>query len=708
MQTGTISKGKGVSRCRNGKLQACEPCRTSKLACDHTQPTCLRCARRSMSISCTYLQSPLRRERSIHHLPGNKPRPDSIHDSAAITSSREVRHSIPRQADLSIDGWLEYPDEHEMLLWNEPSQDENHPSSADISFQGQPGQPGHNANTFDGNTFNNNSSLHLLSRGSGICPRIGHGLKEPKEGTPQPRCMKVLLSLPHRQHFRDLINRFACAVYPIAPILHALTIHSMHKNVCELVNSWSRETESLPSLHSDSNFRPSVFVVSDGKTCSLGSFDALNFDTNDVSWDVIATLFAVYGLAGLSLTEWDPMWSSEEHLGRKTFAVTMLTCVDEFLSFGKSTDARPTTWTRHTSLIVASVASGLTQHGTKTFSKILGHSQRVNLEMSRRLFACVFTLDKLLSTKFQHPPALGLSYVAFDMPFGLPDEQLFSDDGESRQLGNENSPPRDKISLSPSAYLRGCMLSSQIRDKILAVSWGIKRACYIDQYNQLKQALLSAQGSLPKSIKFLDEKMDLSPAALMQRSLVYLEFKHSELLLARIAPAGSIQRSHWIKAAYEMLDCVLGIWAKRDLLVDFQWQFELVIVCYGFPSVETLTAELVAETPSEQSSSDSITLLPLSDMVQKLFLFLSMIEWVKPSNGSYDVCQLMRGKLKSALNSVLEFPKAAATVPINEYDFLLTGVSEISSDYGEDISSSTVSLWPISSGLEWDNENYTI
>jgi len=31
---------------RNGKLQACEPCRKSKLRCDHVLPYCGRCAKR--------------------------------------------------------------------------------------------------------------------------------------------------------------------------------------------------------------------------------------------------------------------------------------------------------------------------------------------------------------------------------------------------------------------------------------------------------------------------------------------------------------------------------------------------------------------------------------------------------------------------------------------------------------------------------------
>lgn len=105
----------------------------------------------------------------------------------------------------------------------------------------------------------------------------------------------------------------------------------------------------------------------------------------------------------------------------------------------------------------------------------------MNIEMNRRLFVCVFTLDKVLSTVLQHPPALGLSYVDFAMPFCLPDEQLFTNN-TGREFVEEDSSSWDRAPLSPSKYLRGCMLSSQIRDEILAVSWGAKKHCHIEQY----------------------------------------------------------------------------------------------------------------------------------------------------------------------------------------------------------------------------------
>jgi len=38
----------------NGRLQACDPCRRRKVACDHGQPVCQRCLRRNEQPRCTY------------------------------------------------------------------------------------------------------------------------------------------------------------------------------------------------------------------------------------------------------------------------------------------------------------------------------------------------------------------------------------------------------------------------------------------------------------------------------------------------------------------------------------------------------------------------------------------------------------------------------------------------------------------------------
>jgi chromatin structure-remodeling complex subunit RSC3/30 len=52
-----------ASHRRNGMQASCEPCRRSKLRCDHSTPICKRCVRRGKSDACVYHPAPMTRSR---------------------------------------------------------------------------------------------------------------------------------------------------------------------------------------------------------------------------------------------------------------------------------------------------------------------------------------------------------------------------------------------------------------------------------------------------------------------------------------------------------------------------------------------------------------------------------------------------------------------------------------------------------------------
>jgi chromatin structure-remodeling complex subunit RSC3/30 len=54
---------------RNGKPPACEPCRKSRLRCDHVHPSCGRCNRRRISEQCIYHPAPMTRSFAVSSQP---------------------------------------------------------------------------------------------------------------------------------------------------------------------------------------------------------------------------------------------------------------------------------------------------------------------------------------------------------------------------------------------------------------------------------------------------------------------------------------------------------------------------------------------------------------------------------------------------------------------------------------------------------------
>ncbi|KAJ5970092.1 uncharacterized protein N7479_000010 [Penicillium vulpinum] len=90
---------------RNGQLASCEPCRMSKLRCDHTSPICERCERRGLH--CTYHPAPLTKPLTGIR-PEKKRRVVCESDSASNASRLQNENDVwtRKQASVSAPGFL--------------------------------------------------------------------------------------------------------------------------------------------------------------------------------------------------------------------------------------------------------------------------------------------------------------------------------------------------------------------------------------------------------------------------------------------------------------------------------------------------------------------------------------------------------------------------------------------------------------------------
>lgn len=74
----TVQPSQNSARRKNGKDASCEPCRKSKIRCDHARPICSRCRQRSLHSQCFYHPAPLSRRKVSSN-------PKAIEDAAIST-----------------------------------------------------------------------------------------------------------------------------------------------------------------------------------------------------------------------------------------------------------------------------------------------------------------------------------------------------------------------------------------------------------------------------------------------------------------------------------------------------------------------------------------------------------------------------------------------------------------------------------------------
>lgn len=102
------SPARPAPRRPNGRLQACDPCRRRKVACDHTQPVCNRCRARNQAKNCVYLVSSSNLKAApLNEDPRNS---DTAFDfnsttgedlSPSLTMSDETQHDPPGLVERS-------------------------------------------------------------------------------------------------------------------------------------------------------------------------------------------------------------------------------------------------------------------------------------------------------------------------------------------------------------------------------------------------------------------------------------------------------------------------------------------------------------------------------------------------------------------------------------------------------------------------------
>ncbi|KAK6215794.1 fungal specific transcription factor [Colletotrichum tabaci] len=669
---------------KNGRLQACDPCRRRKVVCDHASPICSNCKRRRRAEPCEYTVSTPARMRSARAASSAQ---TMTSPSASVTGSETVAEQQHDHATAST------------LV----EQHDRHPRTSPLARGKESLTPGGPAremgvrDTLSGHLGFTSWSDVYREVGNGLS---GHDLQHPEGGSPTDQandqslesrkdadaasaedakhlemCLSVLRQVPQEHEGRALFDPYAdprnAFIHPISQRAQDSLYATFGRHLgperddarlSELARVLCRNSARPFSEHEPD---PEVWMA--------------QFMGPNLRWEMLGILFVSWEIKartrGLARTEVGRMGYGQKNEFRK--------CILDCLALARrATEVGNTLllylYIRRT--VIESIVNGDTNLSTWMSSgemvsllTFLGlHAEQTKQpyrptlasELRRRLLLKAFSLDKGISTITGRPPALSHRYVLTPLPLDIADDVLMVRDGggavaaAAAALDAGGWSPDGR--LYPVTMWRARYRFMRIRDEIFEVALGSEAAISADAVRALKIKELVAAAELPAVLRFSESDVqdpEVSSRVLDMRLFMLLEHLQNlffiERLLSRFDRAG---RGELLAVSYNMTSATLLYWTNMDGLgacEDFKW----IVMAYAAPGGGILCQELLQPTVTGGShaavtdrNGNPIT---RSGIVQVLSLLLGFLKWVSPREASGGICAGCRDIVQRVLDEAL-------------------------------------------------------
>ncbi|KAF4635056.1 hypothetical protein G7Y89_g3055 [Cudoniella acicularis] len=671
-----------LPRRRNGKQQACEPCRKAKMACDHGLPICERCKRRNAVAKCVYLAAPMTRP-SLQENGSSGKEPHSLAHILTPAPSSESQ-SLPNTSPNGGPGSIS----------KQPPSTSKHistPSSGGpfIKSGGFFGPTNFSAvflengeNLDSDNTeiqISNDSSEGPLPTSESLQSQTFLMLARSQDQDGNPRVIlgaKVLRALPDRHTCNFLLEWYYDKCHEC--VFHKHSVMSCSNSVWSTYGSFFKDPRKGEDLE-----HVSEVLCNNSKTVleePSGSDDYTkwldSFCGDNLRWESLGIVYSALASATLSLPERDAFFTTQRgnRKDRKSFAVEMKDCVQACITLSNYMDLinLPMVALLTKNLILQTVISGDTslvvwrQLGDLVSSSTalglhrqLDHNQQVSFlpEMKKRLFTVIFNIDKGSSLLTGRPPALSYRYTRFKHPLDLSDDAIMRGGDQLVEAVSRLDPNgwNTDGEIHSSTMIRAHGLLSIVLNEILELSLGDPAECSEDRIRYLLNRLQQTYNNFPAFLHFqsADPCGKNSPDKSFWTTLcLRLQFLEHRLLLERLAhKQGVFDGQSMIDCAREMLELTVLIWVQRDRFVEYHHDFDWMLMCWGVPSSGVLCVELLKQLKHPEIAGPR---LPRSEVVQNLSLLIGFLEWVRPAAGNYQLCMRMRLIIKRILDQILD------------------------------------------------------
>ncbi|KAE8375021.1 hypothetical protein BDV26DRAFT_25387 [Aspergillus bertholletiae] len=595
---------------KNGRLTSCEPCRISKIGCDHRRPICTRCETRRLSKKCYYHPAPMTKPRKVSA---------SEHDGT-------LRRRINQDIDSSLTSDLTEAPQLSCIYLG---------STSFLSvFRGT--QPGLSPNPIP----------HAVLRGrwgrdhTFVASRLVQLLSAFE------LCEELLIGY---------YERCPCTIIPLQLILQPLKMARAHLETHGWGKDLKHEEISSPSdfyiLFTGANLRWEFI----GIVFCFAGLGALSSE---------GKLFKINGQESMSANTF-----AEEMTAASTMCIEICKQLDKvndlmlwlyITHLALATDVLGETSHRGYELL-GDLVSHVYALGLHRFQSSDSDIPFFLSETRKRLFVASYRSDKNLATLLGRPPRLPYHYCETSLPLDIDDDLILHHDSVApllQQLGPDgwNIIGVDNGRLRSATLLRLRYMISILREQVLELSLGRRTPDFTEKLRTTYEQCLQMWTQIPQEYQYSEESWEmLNPRSCISIILVYFEYLYTVFQVERIrCRENQDDTKDLLDTSMRVISVVNDLMKHREQADNnIIKSFFCILLFNALPTAGALATEVhrytIAETPLPCSASRS-------EIIRKLSVFVSWLGCTDPSiSHTHRICVDINKAITKLLDDTLNY-----------------------------------------------------
>ncbi|KAF2266303.1 hypothetical protein CC78DRAFT_153536 [Lojkania enalia] len=670
---------------RNGKLRSCEPCRISKIRCDHATPKCEKCRARGISEQCYYHPAPMTKPAGTPRKQPGEARRRMVkpkHSETRTTRDHEILTPLYKSPTALRTGESR-PDvcPHRGNPWPTPPE-----SAISIRIPQETGRGFYLGSTSYASVF---AEEHPLPDSVHECPMEGR----------RPTPVLTTRTSASRHCQVDIAQFIVSKLRPFS-LFEKITEEYFEINkasalvgplLMSALPQLRRDLEQLPGTGHESIAAYAEITRNTTRPLKVpGTLLASEFHTlftgENLRWEILGLILVVAGSHAQFTSPDDPIFTLEDgtRINKDEFVEDMLHASNDCISVcqvhGAVNDIM--VWLIYQNMLVNSNFYGDNYHGvwrrmSDTISALYaegihceeGFDEPFFLrEARRRIYAAAYRSDKMLATFFGRPPMMALRYSDRPMPLDIDDTILATSDPKVlnetiSRLDNEGWNAEGKIWAS--SWIRLRFQLAMFKERILEHSLAGRRDGDVaEKLLTISTECRQYWESVPSQMRYelYDEESawnDLEPGIALRMISAYLEYLHMEFQMQRILRRQTqLAVPALLEISMKLLSTVLVFNKLRNQLYTIQRHFPTIILFYCLPSAGVLALELRKCTLENVPLPSTVS---RADVIRNLSVLISCVDWViLPGDGNHKLCSELNKMLTLILDEVLNYQPPAA------------------------------------------------